>query len=173
VLVYQRAVFDHYRAPLFEEESFLDWPSYIKLALPTTGLMCIEWWAFEFIVIFAGILGVKELAAQVAIMNVNGFVFMFPLGVQFAASGLVGNQLGKGNQIQAKRFAAMCVAVMLTFTTSLSVMLNVFSEEIAGVFTKDEDTIEIIVDCLPILSIFVLLDAVHGVQAGNVRALGR
>lgn len=151
----------------------MDWPSYIKLALPTTGLMCIEWWAFEFIVIFAGILGVKELAAQVAIMNVNGFVFMFPLGVQFAASGLVGNQLGKGNQIQAKRFAAMCVAVMLTFTTSLSVMLNVFSEEIAGVFTKDEDTIEIIVDCLPILSIFVLLDAVHGVQAGNVRALGR
>ena len=59
--------------------------------------MCIEWWAFEFIIIFAGILGVKELAAQVAIMNVNGFVFMFPLGVQFAASGLVGNQLGKGN----------------------------------------------------------------------------
>ncbi len=59
--------------------------------------MCIEWWAFEFIVIFAGILGVKELAAQVAIMNVNGFVFMFPLGVQFASSGLVGNQLGKGN----------------------------------------------------------------------------
>jgi MATE family multidrug resistance protein len=135
--------------------------------------MCIEWWAFEFIVIFAGILGVKELAAQVAIMNVNGFVFMFPLGVQFAASGLVGNQLGKGNQIQAKRFAAMCVGVMLAFTTSLSVMLNVFSEEIASVFTKDEDTIEIIVDCLPILSIFVLLDAVHGVQAGNVRALGR
>jgi MATE family multidrug resistance protein len=135
--------------------------------------MCIEWWAFEFIVIFAGILGVKELAAQVAIMNVNGFVFMFPLGVQFAASGLVGNQLGKGNQIQAKRFAAMCVGVMLAFTTSLSVMLNVFSEEIASVFTKDKDTIEIIVDCLPILSIFVLLDAVHGVQAGNVRALGR
>lgn len=67
----------------------------------------------------------------------------------------------------------MCVVVMLTFTTSLSVMLNVFSEEIAGVFTKDEDTIELIVDCLPILSIFILLDAVHGVQAGNVRALGR
>lgn len=58
VLVYKRAVFDHYRAPLFEEESFCDWPLFIKLAIPTTGLMCIEWWAFEFIIIFAGILGV-------------------------------------------------------------------------------------------------------------------
>lgn len=98
VLIYKRDIFDHYRAPLFEEESFCDWPAYIKLAVPTTGLMCIEWWAFEFIIIFAGIIGVKSLAAQVAVMNVNGFIFMFSLGVQFAASGLVGNQLGKGNK---------------------------------------------------------------------------
>ena len=56
--------------------------------------MCIEWWAFEFVIIFSGIIGVKELAAMVAIMNCNGFVFMFSVGVQFAASGLVGNQLG-------------------------------------------------------------------------------
>lgn len=83
-------MFKDYSAPLFEEESFLDWARYIKLALPTTFLMCIEWWAFEFIVIFAGIIGVKELAAQVAIMNINGFVFMVPMGMQFAASGLVG-----------------------------------------------------------------------------------
>jgi MATE family multidrug resistance protein len=75
VLVYKRSVFDRYRAPLFEEESFCDWPLYIKLAFPTSALMCIEWWAFEFIIIFAGIIGVKSLAAQVAIMNVNGFIF--------------------------------------------------------------------------------------------------
>jgi multidrug resistance protein, MATE family len=63
VLFYKRAVFDNYKATLFEEESFLDWPAYIKLAVPTTALMCIEWWAFEFVIIFSGILGVKELAA--------------------------------------------------------------------------------------------------------------
>lgn len=66
----------------------------MKLAAPTTALQCIEWWAFEFIVIFAGIIGVKELAAQVAIINVLGFLFMIPLGTQYAASGLVGNMLG-------------------------------------------------------------------------------
>jgi len=81
VNVYKRSIFDNYRAPLFEEESFLDWPNYLKLAIPTTLLMCIEWWAFEFIIIFSGMLGVKELGAMVAIMNVNGFIFMFPLGV--------------------------------------------------------------------------------------------
>lgn len=131
VSVYKRDVFHKYWAPLFDEESFCDWPTYIKLAVPTTGLMCIEWWAFEFIVIFAGIIGVEELAAQVAVMNVNGFIFMFPLGVQFAASALVGNQLGKGNKVQAKRYALMCVIVTVIFITSLSIMINVWSNEIA------------------------------------------
>ena len=40
-------------------------------------------------------------------------------------------------------------------------------------FTKDAATIGLIADTLPVLSIFVVLDAVHGVNAGNVRALGR
>lgn len=40
-------------------------------------------------------------------------------------------------------------------------------------FTKDAATIGMIADTLPVLSIFVVLDAVHGVNAGNVRALGR
>lgn len=79
-VVYKQQVFEEYSAPLFDEESFLDWPMFIKLAIPTTLLMCVEWWAFEFLVIFAGIIGVKELAAQVAIMNVNGVVFMVPMG---------------------------------------------------------------------------------------------
>ena len=43
--------------------------------------MCIEWWAFEFVIIFSGILGVNQLGAMVAIMNTNSMVFMFPLGV--------------------------------------------------------------------------------------------
>ena len=80
-VLYHKTVFDEYSAPLFDEESVLDWPLFIKLAIPTTMLMCVEWWAFEFLVIFAGIIGVKELAAQVAIMNVNGVVFMVPMGV--------------------------------------------------------------------------------------------
>jgi hypothetical protein len=43
-------------------------------------LTCLEWWAFELSIIFAGLIGVKELAAAVALMNVNIVVYMFPLG---------------------------------------------------------------------------------------------
>ncbi len=80
---------------MFGELSFQGWPQFMKLAIPTTFLCCLEWWAFEFIVLFSGILGVRELAAQVAIINSAAFIFMVPLGLQFAVSGLVGNLLGQ------------------------------------------------------------------------------
>jgi len=31
--------------------------------------MCAEWWAFEIVVVLSGIMGVKELAAMVVIIN--------------------------------------------------------------------------------------------------------
>jgi len=81
VHVYKRKFFEQYSAVLLSPETFRDWLTFIKLAVPTTSLMCLEWWAFEFILMFAGVLGVKELAAQVAVMNINCLVFMFSLGV--------------------------------------------------------------------------------------------
>ncbi len=173
VNVYKKQYFSQFRAPIASAETFSDWLTFIKLGVPTTALMCLEWWAFEFIIMFAGVLGVTELAAQVAIMNVNGLVFMFSLGVQFAASGLVGNMLGKDNPEQAKRFAICCVVVAVSLVSSLAIILNLFPLQIAGMFTKDAATIALIAETLPILSVFVVLDAVHGVNAGNVRALGR
>lgn len=88
---------------------------------------------------------------------------MFPLGVQFAASGLVGSSLGKGNSEQAKRYAITCVLLTVTFVTTLSAILILWSEAIALMFTNDVETIQIVVNTLPALSLFIILDAVHGV----------
>lgn len=81
-------------APFFTKDTRSGWCEYLKLAVPSTLMQCFEWWAFELIAIFAGILSVNDLAAQVAIVNIVGLVYMIPLGVQFAASGLVGNMIG-------------------------------------------------------------------------------
>lgn len=54
---------------------------FLKLAVPGTLMQCAEWWAFELLAIFAGILGKHQLAAQVAIINIIGLIFMIPFGV--------------------------------------------------------------------------------------------
>ena len=44
-------------------------------------MQCAEWWAFELLAIFAGILGKHQLTAQVAIINIIGLIYMIPFGV--------------------------------------------------------------------------------------------
>ena len=135
-------------------------------------MQCFEWWAFEVIAIFAGVLGVTELSAQVVIVNIMGLVFMIPLGIQYAASSLVGNQVGKGCKEQAQRYAIVCVVFGISAVSLLMVSFFLVPRSIATIFTKDEATIAIVVDTLTVLSLFLFFDAIHGVQSGNVRALG-
>ena len=39
-------------------DAFTGWREYLKISLPTTLMICAEWWAFEILTILAGILGV-------------------------------------------------------------------------------------------------------------------
>ena len=70
-----------YEAPLLSIESFKGWMNFLKLGVPGTLMQCFEWWAFEVLAIFAGILGTVQLAAHVAVINVCALVFMIPLGI--------------------------------------------------------------------------------------------
>jgi len=75
--------FKDFIQPLFHRSSF-DWQGakeFLKLAVPGTMMQCAEWWAFELLAIFAGLLGTHQLAAQVAIINIIGLIYMVPCGV--------------------------------------------------------------------------------------------
>lgn len=125
-------------------------------------MQCFEWWAFELIAIFAGLISVKDLAAQVAIINVIGFVYMIPLGVQFAASGLVGNAIGAKNPRQAKKYAACCVILAVSLVSTIVIVFNISPEMVGSIFTKDQEVIDIVTDTIPMLSVYLVFDAVHG-----------
>ena len=75
--------FDKYLQPFFQRDTF-NWAGakeFLRLGIPGAMMQCAEWWAFEILAIFAGILGTHQLAAQVAVINVIGFIYMVPLGV--------------------------------------------------------------------------------------------
>ena len=57
----------------------------------------------------------------------------------------------------------MCVLGTLAMVSTFVLLLNIFSSEIAGLFKRDIQTAALIVEVIPVLSIFMLLDAVHGV----------
>ncbi len=67
----------------------------------------------------------------------------------------------------------LTLAVCVVYEVCVIVALHVMSDEIASLFTKDIETIQLIKDCLPTLSCLVLFDGFCGAQTGIVRALGK
>jgi MATE family multidrug resistance protein len=67
---------------------------YFKLGIPSTGMLCLEWWAFEIMTLLAAYISLTATAVQVIMMNMAALIFMPILGLQASASVLVGKRIG-------------------------------------------------------------------------------
>ncbi|PIN18346.1 hypothetical protein CDL12_09006 [Handroanthus impetiginosus] len=73
--------------------------SNLKLALPSAAMVCLEYWAFEILVLLAGLMPNAELTTSLIAMCVNteAICYMVAYGLSAAASTRVSNELGAGN----------------------------------------------------------------------------
>ena len=76
----------------------------MKMAIPSISMTCMEWWSFEILAFFAAYISMTAISANVIILNTAVIAFMFALGIQYAASTLVGKSIGESNILKAKRF---------------------------------------------------------------------
>ena len=97
---------------------------YLKIGIPGMLMLCCEWWIFELLAIFTGLLGVEQLAAEVVIINLISFIFMVPLGISYSASALTGNYLGENKIDMAESFARMTVIFNIILTSIIVLLLG-------------------------------------------------
>ena len=152
---------------------FNDICRYLKIGVPGMLMLCFEWWAFELLALFTGLLGVDQLAAEVVIINLISFIFMLPLGISYSASALTGNYIGEGKIDLAKKFAKMTVIFDIFCTTIIVILLYVFKDGVTQLFTKEPRVIAIFYDTMWVLLIYIWFDTIHGVQSGIIRGMGR
>lgn len=85
----------------------------------------MEWWAFEIMAIFAGLIGVSEQAAHIILMNLCAFMFMLSLGMQTATVTTVGQEIGAVNIKRAKEYFGITNAIaaaLILISTSVVYM---------------------------------------------------
>ena len=126
----------------WDRETFRGWGAYLKISLPVTLMICSEWWAFEVLTLWSGILGVLDLAAQTIFIQVCATLFMVALGIQEATCGIMGNCIGANNVPLAKRFFTLIATFSMAIIISLSVTVLCLRIPIIEIFTHDEDLIE-------------------------------
>lgn len=156
----------------YNKQSFQGLGRFLSIGIPGMLMLCFEWWAFELLAIFAGLLSVNDLAAEVVIINMITFIFMLPLGISYSASALTGNYLGEGKIDLAKRFATLTIILDIICTTIVVVLMGVFSKNLSELFTKETSVVKIVSDNIWVLLIYIWFDTIHGVQSGIIRGLG-
>lgn len=119
----------------YDRTCYQDLGYFLKIGVPGMLMLCFEWWAFELLAIFTGLLGVNELAAEVVIINMVSFIFMLPLGISYSASALTGNFLGEGKIDLAKRFAKLTIYLDIILTSIIVLIIGACKQGLAELFT--------------------------------------
>ncbi|OMO88947.1 Peptidase S10, serine carboxypeptidase [Corchorus capsularis] len=140
----------------------------LKLALPSAAMVCLEYWAFELLVLLAGLMPNSEVTTSLIAMCVNteAIAYMITYGLSAAASTRVSNELGAGNPIRAKN--AMVVTLKLSVLLALAVVLILaFGHNVwAGFFSKSSEIIHKFASMTPLLLISITIDSFQGVLSG-------
>ena len=109
----------------FNKDSFRSFCEFLKYGIPSTLMLCFEWWCFEVLSLLAGMLSVNELAANVVLFNLISFLYHNALGMSFAISNLVGNNIGSQKPNTAKRYFITSVFIILFFGVFSVAVLNI------------------------------------------------
>lgn len=146
----------------------------LKLAIPSAAMVCLEYWAFELLVLLAGIMPNADVTTSLIAMCVNteAVAYMFTYGLSASASTRVSNELGAGNPDKAKH--AMKVTLKLSVILAVAVALALgFGHDIwAASFSNSSIIIEEFASVTPLLVISIVVDSIQGILSGVARGCG-
>ncbi|XP_018453681.2 protein DETOXIFICATION 14 [Raphanus sativus] len=148
---------------------------FFRFGIPSASMICLEWWSSEFLVLVSGLLPNPRLETSVlsvCILTVSS-LYQIPESLGAAASTRVANELGAGKQKRA-RMAVYTVMVM-TGVESLMVSAIFFaSRNVFGyLFSSETEVVDYVRTMAPLVSLSVIVDALHAVLSGVVRGSGR
>ncbi|KAK3164453.1 hypothetical protein QOZ80_1AG0018770 [Eleusine coracana subsp. coracana] len=164
---------DKTRAP-FTWEAFSGIGSFMRLAVPSALMLCLEWWSYELLVLLSGILPNPALETSVLSICISTVVLVYnlPFGIGTAASVRVSNELGAGNPEGARLVVVVALSIVICSAILVSVSLLSLRHFIGFAFSNEEEVINYVTRMVPLLSISVLADNLQGVLTGISRGCG-
>ncbi|XP_052622083.1 protein DETOXIFICATION 16 isoform X2 [Lactuca sativa] len=147
---------------------------FIKLAIPSAVMVCLEMWSFELIVLLSGLLPNPKLETSVLsiCLNTAAVVWMIPFGLSGAVSTRVSNELGAGHP----RTARLAVIVVLVVAIVVGILVGsvlILIRNIWGyAYSSEVEVVKYVASLMPILAVSNFIDGLQCVLSGSVRGCG-
>jgi MATE family multidrug resistance protein len=159
----------------WSKEAF-NWRRIARIAwigLPVGLHFGLEVWAFQLTTLMAGKLGQVPLGAHAIVFNLASLSFMFPLGISTAASVRVGNLIGAGDEIGARRSAHLSLLLGAGVMSLFGLTFFFLRWQLPRIYGAEPAVLDLCAHILPIAAAFQMLDGTQVVASGILRGLGR
>jgi len=145
---------------------------YLKLAIPSTLMICLDWWVWELMILLAGMIGVVEQAACIVIMHVVVLAAMVAFGLEQSCCALIGQEIGKNDVVNAKLYYNAFEILTTIILIILSILVYAFSDFLISIFTSEAQINLELQKLMWVFSINTFPDCYKGMLKGVIKALG-
>ncbi|XP_022735458.1 protein DETOXIFICATION 16-like isoform X2 [Durio zibethinus] len=158
----------------FSKEAFHNIFTFLRLAIPSAIMVCLEMWSFEMVVLLSGLLPNPKLQTSVLsiCLNTAYTVWMIPFGLSGAVSTRISNELGAGNPQVAR--LAVCVAIVMAISEGLLVgSILILIRNIWGyAYSNEVEVVKYVATLMPFAATSTFFDALQCVLSGTARGCG-
>ncbi|XP_012078034.1 protein DETOXIFICATION 8 [Jatropha curcas] len=146
-----------------------------RLAVPSTVMVCLEWWTFELLILLAGLLPNSKLETSVLsiCLTTTALHYFLQYGIGAAASTRVSNELGSGNPLAARAVVGVVLSISLTEAVIVSIILFCMRCVFGYAYSNDKEVVEYVKKVTPLLSLSIVMDSLQAVLSGIARGCGR
>lgn len=145
--------------------------SLIKLGIPISCAILIEFVAFNSIAIFMGRVAGVYAAAQNLVCTLTTVSFMVPLAISNAIAVKVGFANGERNITDLKKYSFVGILISVGFMAFSAIIFASFPKLLVGLFTNDIQLIKISVPVIYILAMFQVFDGLQVSLSGIFKGI--
>nr|DAD41308.1 TPA_asm: hypothetical protein HUJ06_015631 [Nelumbo nucifera] len=156
-------------------ECIREWAPILSLAIPSCVSVCLEWWWYELMIIFSGLLSnaTEAVATMGILIQTTSFVYIFPSSLSLAVSTRVGNELGANRPDRARVSTGVALSCAI-FTGFVAMSFTTMMSDAWGrAFTTDEAIISLTAMVMPVLGLCELGNCPQTTGCGVLRGSAR
>ena len=166
------------RQPFFRATNFLgklrgpDWPTIrniVRVGAPIGLTVFLEMAVFSVVALLIAGIGVNEMAAHTIAGNLNWLTYVIPMSLGSAASIRVGFHVGAQDLDAARATSATVFKFAIGYALVVSVLLISLRYVLIGVYTTDQEVIEVAAILLLFIAVYQLVDDSQAVTIGALR----
>lgn len=149
--------------------SLTKWKELLKIGVPIGFATFFETSIFAAVTLLMSRFDTITIAAHQAALNFASTLYMLPVSICMALTILVGYEAGAGRVRDAKQYSLLGIGGAIGLSLLTAVVLLVFGEQIAGVYSNDREVIALIQHFLIYAIFFQISDAIATPTQGALR----